>query len=67
MRTNQFFPQGAFVMTMRHAASLLGLLSQLLYLVAMPARGQSTNATINGQVTDAQGRAVPGTEVDALT
>jgi len=54
-------------MTMRHAASLLGLLSQLLYLVAMPARGQSTNATINGQVTDAQGRAVPGTEVDALT
>jgi hypothetical protein len=53
---------------MRHvpAATLLFgfLLSFLCPLVAL--RAQSTSATINGQVTDAQGRAVPGVEVQAV-
>src|SRR5690349_14646337 len=56
-------------MKMRHAALicyLMGYLSSLLFCMAMPLRGQSTDATITGQITDPQGRVVPDVEVDAV-
>src|ERR1700686_5338909 len=34
--------------------------------IAKSLRAQTTSATINGQITDAQGRAVPGVDVQAV-
>ena len=56
-------------MKSRHAARVLGLLGRLCFVafcLVAPLRAQSTNATINGQITDSQGKIVPGAEVRAI-
>jgi hypothetical protein len=46
---------------------LVGSLCLFLSFVAAPLGAQSTNATLNGQVTDAQGKAVPGVVMEAVS
>jgi hypothetical protein len=46
---------------------LVGCLCLFLSFVATPLGAQSTNATLNGQVTDAQGKAVPGVIMEAVS
>jgi hypothetical protein len=55
-------------MKMRHVAALVLLIECLLvFLFPLPVlRAQSTSASINGQITDAQGRIIPGVEVQAV-
>src|SRR5260370_7335218 len=55
-------------MKMRHVPAVVLLLGCLWVFLCplVVVYAQSTSATINGQVTDAQGRIVPGVEVQAV-
>lgn len=52
--------------TVSHCLIFLVCLSVLICGNAVSLRAQSTSATINGQITDSQGRAVPGVDVQAV-
>ena len=55
-------------MTRRRLSTVLSVLVALWAFVCVPvsSRAQSTSATINGQVTDSQGRVVPSVQVQAI-